>query len=366
MQLGKKISTLEQLACRYYRWIHATRISLAFLITFAGIRWFKLEDASWALITMLIVMGPLPYWGNVFSRAVQRTGGTVIGAVSGLVALYLEMYSFPAMLLWCAVVMFACGYLTLGKHPYMALLIGATLAVVSCSAPNDMDAAVLRSVYVMAGSILALIYTSIYPQRAYTDLRIKFSQSMGKLNDLYEAYFSPQVLERPNLDDTLKDELDAVVKLRSYIAAASNESHLKQDVFNGLQTLHRNVVSTLILMIDAYWSSRENHLLIKNEPALSDLHRLIPLALQSLQNKLVMGIGDNEISSQLRKSSHQLRELALKSINGKEIETPFYAYVWLSLEMLKQLAELNDQLHAALYHPGHKHLFKNNAPPVAN
>lgn len=194
---AKKISTLEQLACRYYRWIHATRISLAFLITFAGIRWFKLEDASWALITMLIVMGPLPYWGNVFSRAVQRTGGTVIGAVSGLVALYLEMYSFPAMLLWCAVVMFACGYLTLGKHPYMALLIGATLAVVSCSAPNDMDAAVLRSVYVMAGSILALIYTSIYPQRAYTDLRIKFSQSMGKLNDLYEAYFSPQVLERP-------------------------------------------------------------------------------------------------------------------------------------------------------------------------
>lgn len=41
MHLGKKISTLEQLACRYYRWIHATRISLAFLITFAGIRWFS-------------------------------------------------------------------------------------------------------------------------------------------------------------------------------------------------------------------------------------------------------------------------------------------------------------------------------------
>ena len=189
---------------------------------------------------------------------------------------------------------------------------------------------------------------------------------MGKLNDLYEAYFSPLVLERPSLDDKLKDELDGVVKLRNYIAPASNESHLKQDVFNSLQTLHRNVVSTLILMIDAYWSSRENHLLIKNEPALSDLHRLIPLALQSLQNKLVMGIDNNEISTQLRNSAQELRELALNSMNGKEIQTAFYAYVWLSLEMLRQLTALNDQLHAALYHPGHKHLFINPKRPSKN
>lgn len=360
MQLGKKISTLEQLAYRYYRWIHATRISLSFLITFAAIRYFKLDDASWALITMLIVMGPLPYWGNVFARAVQRTGGTVIGALSGLVALYLEMHSFPAMLLWCGAVMFACGYLTLGKHPYMALLIGATLAVVSCSAPNDMQAAVLRSAYVLAGSLLALAYTRIYPQRAYTDWRIKFSQSMGTLNSLYEAYFSPRVPERPDLDEQLKEELDTVVKLRSYTGAASNESHLKPEVFHALQNLHRTVLATLSLMIEAYWSSRDHHLLIKNEPVLSDLNRLIPLALQSLQNKLVMGIPNNEISHELRKSSHALRELALKSIEGKEIETPFYAYVWLSLEMLRQLTALNDQLHTALFHPGHKHVFKKN------
>ncbi|OZY34764.1 hypothetical protein CJF35_22940 [Pseudomonas lundensis] len=58
------------------------------------------------------------------------------------------------------------------------------------------------------------------------------------------------------------------------------------------------------------------------------------------------------------------RQVDRSILSGKEIETPFYAYVWLSLEMLKQLAELNDQLHAALYHPGHKHLFKNNEPPA--
>lgn len=358
MHLGSKITKLEHLACRYSRWIHATRISLAFLITFILIRYFKLDGASYALITMLIVMGPQPYWGNVSARAVQRTGGTIIGALSGLIGLYLETRSFALMLLWSAILMFIAGYLTLGKRPYMALLIGATLAVVSCAPPNDMESAITRSLYVLAGSLLAMVFTSIYPQRAYTDLRIKFSQSLEKLDSLYTAYFSPRTLERPNLEDQLKNELDAVVKLRSFIAPASNESHLKQEVFESLQTLHRNLLATMSLMIEAYWTSRENHLLIESEPALHDLHRLIPQALESLQNKLCMGIADNQINSELRQRSRDLNELVLKSINGKLIETPFYAYVWLSLEMLRRLTELNDQLHAALYQHGRKHASK--------
>ena len=363
MQLGKKISNLEKLACKYNHWIHATRISLAFLITFVVIRYFKLDGASYALITMLIVMGPQPYWGNVSSRAVQRTGGTIIGALSGLVGLYLETYSFSLMLVWSGVMMFIAGYLTLGKHPYMALLIGATLAVVSCAPPNDMESAITRSIYVLAGSLLAMVYTSIYPQRAYTDLRIKLSASLSQINTLYAAYFSPRVPERPDMDDQLKDELDAIIKLRNYIAPASNETNLKKEVFESLQTLHRNMLATMSLMIDAYWSSRESHLLIESEPALNGLHKLIPQALESLQNKLCMEISNNQISGELRQKTHDLNEVVLKSLEGKITETPFYAYVWLSLQMLKQLTDFNDQLHAALYHNGHRHLFKDGKLP---
>ena len=363
MQLGKKISNLEKLACKYNHWIHATRISLAFLITFVVIRYFKLDGASYALITMLIVMGPQPYWGNVSSRAVQRTGGTIIGALSGLVGLYLETYSFSLMLVWSGVLMFIAGYLTLGKHPYMALLIGATLAVVSCAPPNDMESALTRSGYVLAGSLLAMLYTSIYPLRAYTDLRIKLSESLGKINELYAAYFSPRIAERPDLEDQLKDELDAIIKLRNYIAPASKETNLNPQVFEAVQTLHRNMLATMSLMIDAYWSSRESHLLIESEPALSDLHQLIPQALESLQNKLCLGIANNQISGELRQKTHDLHELVLKSLDGKISETPFYAYVWLSLEMLRQLTEFNDQLHSALYQNTHRHLFKNDKLP---
>ncbi|WP_300733322.1 FUSC family protein [Pseudomonas sp.] len=356
MQLGKKITTLEKLTCQYSRWIHASRISLAFLLTFIAIRYFNLVNATYALITLLIILGPQPYWGTVLPRALQRTAGTVLGALSGLVALYLETWSFTAMLLWCAFMMFVAGYLTLGKRPYMALLIGVTLAVVSCAPPNDMGSAITRSFYVLAGSLLAMLFSSLYPQRAYTDLRIKFSESLGQINELYQAYFSPQTLERPNLDEQLKKELDAVLKLRTLMVPASHESHLDKEVFEALQTQHRNLLATMGLMINAYWSSPDNHRQIKNEPALSDLHGLISQALTSLQNKLCLGIPDNKISGELRSKTHTLKTLVVSSIDSKQFQTPFYAYVWLSLEMLGQLTEMNDQLHTALYNR-HKHLF---------
>ncbi len=68
--------------------------------------------------------------GNVVPRAFERIGGTVLGSALGLIALKLELISFPVMLIWCGVAMFLCGWLALGKRPYQALLIGITLSVV--------------------------------------------------------------------------------------------------------------------------------------------------------------------------------------------------------------------------------------------
>lgn len=91
--------------------------------------------------------------------------GDGFGAASGLVALYLEVFSMPLMLVWCAVVMFVCGVLALGKRPYMGLLIGITLAVVCGAGPGDMNTALWRSGDVIIGSLLALLFTSIFTQK---------------------------------------------------------------------------------------------------------------------------------------------------------------------------------------------------------
>ncbi|WP_183130084.1 FUSC family protein, partial [Serratia plymuthica] len=158
------------------------------------------------------VMGPISFWGNVLQRALQRIAGTVFGAVSGLIALYLELYSLSLMLAWCGVVMFFCGYLTLGKRPYMALLVGITLAVVCGAGAGDMHTALWRSGDVIFGSLLALLFSSIYPQRAYILWRMQLADCLQSAGKIYGAYLSPNMIERPRLEPQLKDLLSQVVR----------------------------------------------------------------------------------------------------------------------------------------------------------
>lgn len=136
MRPDKPLSAFEFSLYRNYRIVHGVRIALAFILTFLLVRLMEIPEGSWPLITLVVVMGPISSWGNVFPRAVQRIGGTIFGSISGLIALKLELISLPAMLIWCAAVMFISGFLTLGRHPYMALLIGITLAVICGGIPG--------------------------------------------------------------------------------------------------------------------------------------------------------------------------------------------------------------------------------------
>jgi uncharacterized membrane protein YccC len=69
--------------------------------------------------------------------------------------------------------MFLCGWLALGKKPYQALLIGITLAVV-VGAPPGICTALWRSGDVIFGSLLAMLFTGIWPQRAFLHWRSRW------------------------------------------------------------------------------------------------------------------------------------------------------------------------------------------------
>ncbi len=73
---------------------------------FLLVRLLNVPEGTWPLITLVVVMGPISFWGNVVPRAFQRIGGTILGSALGLVALKLELISLPLMVLWCAAAMF--------------------------------------------------------------------------------------------------------------------------------------------------------------------------------------------------------------------------------------------------------------------
>ena len=353
VRLDKRISSLENIIYQNYRIAHGLRIGLAFVLTFMIIRLLAIPEGTWPLITLVVVMGPISFWGNVVQRAMQRIIGTIFGAASGLIALRLELYSLPVMLAWCGAVMFVCGYLTLGKRPYMALLIGITLAVVCGAGAGDMQTALWRSGDVIIGSLLALLFTSIYPQRAFIHWRMQMSANLGALGKIYAAYVSPNVIERPRLEGRMKKLLNDVVKMATLVTPSSKESAISKEVFDKIQILCRNIVCVLELQIDAWWASRESHFILLNATMLRSTQMVTLRTLLTLAEALRQGnpapIVANE--GELDGIAAELRQLMELASRRERIEAPIFGYVWLSLQLTGQLEQMAQLLCLALRKP---------------
>src|SRR5476651_333034 len=346
MRLDKKISPLDNVIYSHYRVTHALRVALAFIITFLIVRLTDIPEGTWPLITLVVVIGPISFWGNVLERVAERIAGTVFGAASGLIALWLELYSLPLMLVWCAIVMFVSGYLTLGKRPYMALLIGITLAVVCGAGPGDMEMALWRSGDVIFGSLVALWFASIYPQRAFIHWRMQMADYLMSLNKIYSAWLSPNLLDRPHLDRKLKGAMSQMVKMRSLFAPSSKETRVPREAFDAIQTLSRNLLCTLELLADAYWSSRESHFLMLNARTLRSAQLLMLDTLEKLSLMLLNGTKGDEaaLNHQLTESVAELKALMQEMNASQHLEAPIYGYVWLSMQVAEQLQSLGDLL----------------------
>ncbi|MBW7982228.1 FUSC family protein [Enterobacillus tribolii] len=350
MRLDRKISRPERLIYGHYRVTHAVRMALAFVLTFLIIRLLEVPEGTWPLITLVVVMGPISFWGNVTVRAFQRVMGTVFGAASGLVALYLEVYSLPLMLLWCGAAMFVCGYMALGKRPYMGLLIGITLGVVTGAGPGDLYTALWRSGDVIIGSLLALLFTSIYPQKAFIHWRLKMSENLAEMARIYAAYVSPNIVERPPLNARHQRILNDVVKIRAFVGPSAQEAHLDKAVFEAIQVMTRNVVTTLELLTDAYWASRESHFIMLNASRLRAFQRLTVDTLNQLSALLLEGDVALEERSErgLQEISGELKLLLEQVKARQDVEAPIFGYVWLNLELARQLDELRDLIKMAM------------------
>lgn len=350
MRPDKSLSPFEIRLYRHYRIVHGVRIALAFILTFLLVRLLEVPEGTWPLITLVVIMGPISFWGNVVPRAFDRIGGTILGSVLGLVALKLELISLPLMLFWCAATMFLCGFLALGKKPYQALLIGITLAVVVGAPAGDMHTALWRGGDVILGSLLAMLFTGIWPQRAFLHWRIQMAHYVTQFNRVYQAGFSPNLVERPRLEKWLQQMLNDVVSMRALITPASKETHIQKAIFEAIQTVNRNLVCMLELQINAYWASRASHFVMLNVQTLRETQQMTQQTLLTIAHALYEGN-----PQPIRANSERLNEIAAELrqlIDAREgeslVETPIHGYVWLSSELARQLELLSHLICRAL------------------
>lgn len=350
MRPDKSLTAFDLRLYRHYRVIHGVRVAFAFVLTFLLVRLVEVPEGSWPLITLVVVMGPISFLGNVVPRAFDRIGGTILGAALGLIALKLEPWSLPLMLAWCAIGIFLCGYLALGKKPYRALLIGITLSVVVSAPPGQIGTALWRAGDVVFGSLLAMLFTSVWPQRAFILWRIHIADFILRFSRLQQAGLSPNLVSRPRLEAPLQQLLGDVVGLRKLIVPASKETHTQKAIFEAIQTVSRNIVATLELQINAWWASRASHFVMLNSHTLLDTQHMTTRTLEALAQALLDGNPQpvKRNGEALAEIAGELRQLVQERSTGQVETAHIHGYAWISLELVRQLELLSQLMVRAL------------------
>ncbi len=339
MKRNCAVSKLDLFIFEHYRIIHGIRVALSFSLAMFIIHYFNLPEASWVLISLVVVLVPISYLGNVIQRALHRMAGTVLGAACGVLAIMLSHYDIWLMYAWSAVVLFTSAYFARGKRPYIALLIGITFSVTVGAPDHNLNVALLRAASVFAGCTLAMMFCLVYPQRAFIHWRLKTGIALKNLALLYHIASSQNVLERPDIKKTQQKVLKELLEIRNLIAPSARESRLNPQLLDAIVTQMRNTVYTMELLSNSYWGDRHSHYVMLSAETLRRCQQATETALLSLANSV------NQASSMEATPEWKLDALTTElnqMINEYDVnqETAIYGYLWLNLRLIEDIKQL--------------------------
>ena len=176
-----------------------------------------------------------------------------------------------------------------GQRPYQALLIGITRGGCRC-ARRGYDHGAVAKRDVILGSLLAMLFTGIWPQRAFLHWRIQMANYVTAFNRVYQAGFPLESgRTSPAGKASANDPQRCGVKMRGLITPASKETHIQKSIFEAIQTVSRNLVCMLELQINAHWASRPSHLLMLNAQTLKETQQMTQQTLLTIAHALYEG-----------------------------------------------------------------------------
>ena len=154
----------------------------------------------------------------------------------------------------------------------------------------------------------------------------------------------------PRLEKHLQTILNDVVKMRGLITPASKETHIQKSIFEAIQTVSRNLVCMLELQINAHWATRPSHLLMLNAQTLKETQQMTQQTLLTIAHALYEGNPQPILanSERLNEIVAELKQLINERQGDNVAETPIHGYVWLSMELARQLELLSHLICRAL------------------
>lgn len=340
INLSHGITRAQSFFYSRFKQLHGIRIALAFTLTFMVFRELHSDKLDYIIMTLISILMPMPYWGNVLIRSMQRTLGTVIGSLIGMLLLYTEAHSFPLMLALATISMFVCGLIALGKNMYVGMLIGMTISIVATAPVGDMDSALIRSAQTVGGSILALVFSAILPLKGFVFWRMNISTILRDTARLYDEHIMKLNSTDPEQwDNQLKNTLSTLLACNTYIAPSVKETHVPAATFTAIHGRIRRLVAILELLTDTFSKNYFTHALNTENPYIVKLQKSNSEIMTLLSDIFVQGKDDDTMErlQVLRASTHELHQ---KISVQPESNSADAMMVGMSVEVIKLLDEV--------------------------
>lgn len=232
---------------QHHRQIHALRVALAFLFGLMINLSFPIQHGSWMLVTIVVMLGNVPHLGAVAQKTRQRTVGTTVGALAGLLALALYGVSPLFSFAWMVLVILLSAYHAIGKAGYTALTVGITLVIVAGVGDGTVAESLWRTANVALGSLISIMAASLFPQRALDHWRFLLSDNLRESALIYS-----HIARRVPLDTeaSLGRFNTRLVAMRGLISAAASECEQTSVSFESIQRCQRTLYSLFDRMDD--------------------------------------------------------------------------------------------------------------------
>ncbi|WP_107843324.1 FUSC family protein [Neisseria sicca] len=241
---------------RYRRLIHAVRLGLAVLFSILLARLLHLQHGEWIGMTVFVVLGMLQFQGAIYSKAVERMLGTVIGLGAGLTLLWLNQHYFHGGILFYLAVgtaSAAAGWAAVGKNGYVPMLAGLTMCMlIGDNSNNWLDSGLMRAMNVLIGAAIAIVAAKLLPLRSTLMWRFMLADNLTECGKMIAEISNGKRMTRERLEQNMVKmrQINArMVKSRSHLAATSGESHISPAMMEAMQHAHRKIVNTTELLL---------------------------------------------------------------------------------------------------------------------
>ncbi|GEN22305.1 FUSC family protein [Halomonas cupida] len=329
---------------RHRRLFHVLRVSIALTVTFAVVHLFPLEHSSWALVSTVMVMGNLPHIGGVLDKGRQRLLGTLVGAGIGLLLISLPIPGRGVQIGALVAIAIATWLVFSSRQAYAGLMFAISLLLVIGNGAPDFSVALWRSADVLIGTLIGIAATLvILPHKATDVLRFMLADNLDRLARLYHAHTSATSAPGVDTRELLKATSALLVKQRGLVDAVHREGRLSRGEVDELISYQRRMLSTIELLLESHWTTREGHDRINAMQGLRDQQHSLARDLGTLAFQVRTG---QPISTDISPFElHSFAELAVgaRGTDGRMLFSPS-GYLWLNRELARVAASTAQRL----------------------